>query len=763
MMKRIHILILSMLASALSSVAQLPVDFRSEQIYLAPQSTTYLPGDTVRVEGQVTCVARGRVFPYSRYLYVELIDDNDIVITRQKIGCNDRGYFRTDVVLSPSQSVGQCYLRAYTQLMRNFSLGSFAQQPISVGVTTDMAFGEASRDTCVVSVDGGVLIPGVPQTVTAVVQSGRKPVAGRHMRLLDADGEIVAKAVTSPSGFATFSFIPLEGVTYEIAGSSDSYSRRYPVPAVDITAVKLLCSLTGRRLAFNIVGGIGPIPAERHIYVYDRFNGLSHLELIGNSGVVEFAVDPSVVTLFLTDGDHNIVAERTVAQPASRTDTSPVLAMSDTVVSAGELQFALQDYLPDTSAIVIKRIVPDNESLAASAVEALCFHSDFDSPLPFPSRIGNGSPADGRSDIQAWLSTARFKRFTIKDVAVNDTAIYSFMPEMALSIEGQAVRKKKFPVKSGTVVAYNTRNYFVYDVPVTEDGRFRIAVDDFDEGTEFFVQYINDKGKAEWLEFKMPDDSYPPVFIDSRLRNTDLKYFRRSGIAMNDSVDGSYLLPDVIVKARAQMEKHEDSKTFYGFRYKDRDEIERRHYHRLLDVLKDMPVIEVYKGRPFPTEEEEEKMLIANKNYDSTVSHGPGESRWIIRTRRGTSLLFKNPSIPLLLDGTKYEEDMYDMILNMSADELESVEYLAPSEAQRYSTYALNGAVLVKTRGLSRPIDKRSKGMVLRPAGLTDSPDALPEQLFAPSSPGHYRLLVDVIGRKGIHSFQRSFEVVDSQ
>ena len=61
------IYLLSCLWLSLIVNAQLPKDFRTEQIYLNLQKRDYLPGDTIVVEGQVMCLADKRFLPYSNY------------------------------------------------------------------------------------------------------------------------------------------------------------------------------------------------------------------------------------------------------------------------------------------------------------------------------------------------------------------------------------------------------------------------------------------------------------------------------------------------------------------------------------------------------------------------------------------------------------------------------------------------------------------------------------------------------------------------
>ena len=77
------------LICVLNASAQLPSDFRTEQIYLNPQKHTYMPGDTMDLEGMVTCLAADQSVPFSNYLYIECFNEADSLLLRQKVTCKD--------------------------------------------------------------------------------------------------------------------------------------------------------------------------------------------------------------------------------------------------------------------------------------------------------------------------------------------------------------------------------------------------------------------------------------------------------------------------------------------------------------------------------------------------------------------------------------------------------------------------------------------------------------------------------------------------
>ena len=57
------------------------------------------------------------------------------MIVRQKVGCDEGGRFCAKIPTLSVIGKGVYYLRAYTNLMRNFSGENFALQPVLIGET----------------------------------------------------------------------------------------------------------------------------------------------------------------------------------------------------------------------------------------------------------------------------------------------------------------------------------------------------------------------------------------------------------------------------------------------------------------------------------------------------------------------------------------------------------------------------------------------------------------------------------------------------
>ena len=119
-----------------------------------------MPGDTINLEGMVTCLAADQSLPFSNYLYIECFDERDSVLVRQKLRCKDEGYFNTRIETDYLWPAGVYYFRAYTQLMRNVSTESFAQQPFLLAKEFPNKEENVYGAQCIIVPSGGKLIAG---------------------------------------------------------------------------------------------------------------------------------------------------------------------------------------------------------------------------------------------------------------------------------------------------------------------------------------------------------------------------------------------------------------------------------------------------------------------------------------------------------------------------------------------------------------------------------------------------------------------------
>ncbi len=724
------VLVLLLNFTVLCAISQVPLDYRTEQIYLAPRSIVCQPGTSLGVDGIVTCRANDRLEPYSRYLYLELIDGKDSVHVRQKLSCSDNGRFSTSVLIDPDLPSGIYYLRGYTRFMRNFSNSAFAFQPIAVGVDIpDRIIGDTAQ--CKVSANGGFLLAGIPQRITAVLTDETGiPIVDRQALLTNDTGDTVLTRKTSPSGYVSFDFIPQKGEKYEVRFPDSLKTVRYSAPEVRERGVKLKTAISGKKLRFEIEGEIND--TTYRLLTFDRNNGILELCISGRSGSFVFENQPEgPVSLFMVDSANTVLSENTVT-PFIRKN---IVIDADREVTAGSnYSYKLPDVAGKKNAI-IARIIPDNVLWSEMADEALVYTADYESSLPFPRAWENRD--DYYSDLTAWFENSRFSRFELKDVLENDSLNYGFFPEFVMGFIGKVFEDEKCKkiISRGQVLAMEQSTGTFYMTPIMDNGQFGLIVDNFEEGETYSLHTLDEKGKNVEAMIIVEDDTFPSVEIRKELRELGVT---KTMSADSMYMDNSKFLPEVTVKARMSYKDKKAGKAHYETKMKDRETIERRGYITLLDILNDMPLITVKK--------------VENEN---------GSSVWRIYGSRGASILKagEDRGLALVIDGVKMDPETFDVWLQTPALNIESVEQVSIGEALMLASNAFDGAIAVKTRKYAPVKPQKSKGTEIKPFGLSDVKLNNFKKLQAPVKEGRYRLIVDVIGPDGVVSRSKIFNV----
>ena len=739
-------LTLTMLFAVCMAKAQLPVDFRSEQVYLNPQKHVYLPRDTIRIEGMVTWLAESGMRPYSNYLYVELFNSSDSVLLRQKLSCKEDGYFSTRMASGYEWPSGVYYLRAYTRFMRNFSLRSLPVQPFLLGKTFPARENRVYEAKCTLIPAGGSLVPDYLQTVVVRLTDDMGYPVQSGLHLCNTSGDTLVYVQTSLSGMAQLRFIPRKGTDYVLTGEVDGINYKFPLPAVS-AQTKIQGSLNGKRLSYQVLHADTRMEKYR-LYVYDAENGLSELPDVKANGIVMLEKAPSVLSLFLTT-DGKVISEYTVASKYRQTVT---LDAPDTLRVGDALRYRLGGS-PTVSKVMV-RVTDVSDRLASYAEGSMHYLSDYESKIPFPAAFYAETEVQRGNDLQAWMSVATFKRFRLEDVLKTDTVIYQHYPEQVLEFTGRVEKKNGYPFKEGTLLAYRSDG-LIYDAPLDDKGHFRMAVDDFAEGESFFLQALSKKGKPDFADYHPDDEVYPPV-ADYRPFRVPVPRYAASQTetesveisSYTDNGQRNYVFPNIVVKARLHMEEPEETNVFYSTNFANREKIEKRDFRTLLDILLDMPGITVQQGQPY----DEAGM------YDPELALSP---KWTIVSNRGTSVLStKNNNLPIIVDGTRYSEDNYDMLMKMPAFEIETVEFLRPWQTNAYVSGAVNGAIRVVTREYKDRPPLPAKGAMYEPVGLTPQ---TPYEItpWVASQIGVYRLIVDVFTAEGIQTCEHWFSVVE--
>lgn len=559
--------------------------------------------------------------------------------------------------------------------------------------------------------------------VASVTDYSGKAISGVKLSVVNGKGDTLCVGKTRTSVLANLKFVPLAARHYKLFVADNGVTTSLEIPQVYPDRMKLQCAINGNKLMFEVLNANGSLPASR-LYLYDKANGLVLIGKGRPSGIVPLGNRLGVTTVFLTDSVGNVLSESSLTSKYRMTELP---SLPDTI-AADSIGAWLERIGSSDGKSVFARFATKNECWNQFAESELQYKSDYASPLPFPDNFFKENAKNRSVDLQDWLSTAKFSRFAIRDAIAKDTALYVYMPEMNMTIHGE-VSAVYSNASGASLVAYNTESNNVYDTTLDKDGRFRMAVDDFADGTSFFLQTMDKRSKPVDSKIILDNDSYPSVSPHEKYSLWQSEY-AESKATVNGMMQGGQL-PDVVVKARVKRDEHLSTEKFYSYNYVGREKIEQYNYLYLVDILRGIPSVMV--------------------RYNPENSKNP----WQISSNRGMSTLnASSEGLVILLDGSRVENEQKADVLQMSADEIETVELLRPWQALAYTWGAVDGAIKVTTRGADKS-KVRSKGIFYTPFGLSVV-KGNPKTTVAP---GKYRLLMDVVSPTDITSFERDIVV----
>ena len=708
--------IVTVMAIAAIAGVRLPHDYRSEQIFLCPNNHYYHAGDTIWLQGVVTCNSTPHLLPYSRYVIIELITP-DTIISRIETELDSLGRFCTVMPTDIRLPNGTYLLRAYTQLMRSFSPKNFAFQPITIAEN----YIEKVRDTddtiiCRAFPWGGSLASGMVQHITVwLCDKSGIPLPGKELALKGSDGSTIDLRTTSANGLAVFSFVPEKGSEYSLYSTSSYSAEPLAEFKTDDSKPKIQCFIRERKVSFS-TSNTHALPEGYRMYGYDCKNGLTKIDAKASHGTFVLGSKPNLFTIFLTDSLNRVLSESSaigIPELQYSVNAPLTVAVGDSIVPVIE---GLSD-----GAIVVTRLMSGSISTVEDAASAINISSQLSSPIPMPSAyVSYLNGEKFYNDVTAWLATANFSRFSLPEAIERDSLIYTHLPKLQMSISGNAYLKSGYSLADGSLVVYNTETNDVADATFNKKGDFDIALNNFYGNTRFYFQATDRKELAVKAVFQFPDQTYPAITLPKQLQ-----------FAVSDSMlhleHNALELPELTVKAYTKKETNIPTNKFYSVRYKDREEIERRRYVTLRDILRNLVGVR-----------------LVNDELVST---------------RGVATLSGSAHVSLMVDNDLFKNGVNDfkMMLDMSANNIESVEYMPPWKALAYASDAFNGVVHIRTRD-SHIQPPETRGSYFTFTGLAPS---LPISAPIATKAGNFTLVIDVISPQGIGTFYQDIVVSD--
>ena len=151
------------------------INFPQEKVYLQTDKPYYSAGEDIWFKGYLVNASTNEPISRSKFIYVELIDKADSVISRVKIQKDSLG-FAGNIKLKPELPSGTYSLRAYTFWMQNVSNDFFFSKNIFIGnfiddnVSSEISYGAPANEK-------------IPVTLT-FTDALQNPVSGKRVEIV---------------------------------------------------------------------------------------------------------------------------------------------------------------------------------------------------------------------------------------------------------------------------------------------------------------------------------------------------------------------------------------------------------------------------------------------------------------------------------------------------------------------------------------------------------------------------------------------------
>lgn len=740
--------------------------FYTERIFLTTEKESCMPGDTLLANGQVMPANNESLDAYSRYVYIECIDNRDSLLLRQKVACDEKGYFYTEIPTQLEWNTNLCYLRAYTRLMQNYKPESLTVIPFFLGAVHPQKTEVAREVFADIYPEGGSLLNGFQQNlVVHLTDDDGFPIVPTEVRVLDVENDtVIHQIAVSDNGLGRFAFQPVAGKQYRLQAEYDGRFFHFPLKTT-ASGTALQAIMNRNRLTCRIFSS-----EEKafHLFLYHSETGLVEISLPAGqaAAVIDLSEHPKgLYTLFLTDNDYHVLNERSLWLPPTEQTFATCRLPQTTYAPEAPLNYECQ--APDSS-IVFARIVYPNDLIATQAYPALKFGNEIISPVRFPL-MDNEQWMNQMTEIDNWLFTARFALFPMNKLLKP----HSYFAEDVMLLSGTAWEKENHPLKTGTIIgAQNTKDQLYYSGTTDEKGHFIIPVDNYSSGTPFVLSAQDVKGKKQDCTFTLDKETYPkvsipfPVFRQTRLHTDILPEDASIRYSEDENREKVYHIDNVTVQARKPVDIREISRTPLNFI--GEIELQKRAGLSIRSVLSRFPTIVIRTDNKGGGTGELAAVIknsrFNNEDWDrspSDPSLGSGGLGIFWRNARGPQLGGGNlTKLTVVVDGEIAFSDI-SYILDQPAGGIKSIELIKPTDTRCVPYNAMGGVLLIKTLyGLGRQTTEKSSETTVYPLGLSTSSKEPGIQQNAPRLPGRYLLLVDVITKdKKVSSFCREFEV----
>ena len=626
-----------------------------EKIYLHTDKPYYLSGEKIWFRAWLVDAIHHIPSSVSRYVYVELINSLNAVVTRVKIQEEAEVYY--GYLLIPDDATeGDYTLRAYTTYMRNQEEEYFFTKTLHIGTSESETQFAVVKDISENNFDvgfypeGGSLMLGTPCKVAFKGVSSNGQATEVSGAVYNQFGTKIVSIKSDHLGMGGFVFAAQKGETYYAVCESDKgKSRRFTLP----TAVDHGYAIAVNQGEDNVyVAVLEPSPSEQDVplYLFAHTRGMVHFvdswDFEKEWIAIPKALFPTgILHLILFDSHRTPLSERLIF--IDRQD------QAQTIFHFDREQYAARSLVKNCVALTDKEGEPLTGSFSVSvtsdrevAIDStsdiltqLLLTSDLRGHVDNPAYYFQHTPESILS-LDLLMLTQGWRRYNTAKWAQGQYQYPVFPLELNSKISGRVQNLSSGrPIKDIEVILSSVVNGFYYSVQSDNKGKFSLPTGDYPDKTRYVIGVDPKKGRIN-TELILDSETFPErtlsAFPPPRLnRSLFVQYvdMAEQQYEYEGGVRATQLAPAVVTAERI-IPKRSDYYTplspHYTLTEEQIDEVHALSVFQLLDKLPGVwiqysspPVIHIARGPNTFSEGGAPLIMIDNQFVDISIEEIP--------------------------------------------------------------------------------------------------------------------------------------------
>ena len=476
--------------------------FPQEKIYLHTDKPHYISGERIWFRAHVADAATHFPVAYSRYVYVELFNSHDSIVSRVKIR-EDAGAYHGYLPIPDDAPEGDYTMRAYTAFMLNLDEHYFSTKPVYIvnpQYPAEIRNPASDDDFDVVFYpEGGSLMQGVSCMVAFKALKPNGQSANISGIVYDHDGNEIQKFESEHSGMGSFRLLAARGRSYyAVCRNGAGLTKRFELPAAADRGYSLSVSQSADSI---YVSALKPAEYTQNdeLYLLAHTRGMT---LYVNSLDSEYALvavekdlfPSGVLHFILFDADMNPLSERLIfinhqhehanaAYYSDEDDFTPRSLVKKRIVLTDNYGDPLTGNF-SVSVTSDMKVIPD---FTSSILTELLLSSDLRGHIENPAYyFQNGD--DSLAALDLLMCIHGWRRYNIAEIARGRFVEPELPVESGIEISGTVRNMSNDrPANNVEVTAVSFTGGIMSSARTDRDGRFNIQVGEIPDSTLIMV------------------------------------------------------------------------------------------------------------------------------------------------------------------------------------------------------------------------------------------------------------------------------------